>query len=152
MRFTHFQTPEIAVNSFVSKDITFELCENEKPPSGDERFYQTDESNLNRREREGEFCERENCFRCCMNLYLQYILIARCENMKISVTQNWKVFKQFWGDKNSFKIHPTNFMSFSALKLDQRMLSLDPTAAANIKRWAFNLLWRYFDHKKRKPS
>lgn len=34
----------------------------------------------------------------------------------------------------SFKIHPINFMSLSAIKLDQRMLSSDPSSTANVKR------------------
>lgn len=42
----------------------------------------------------------------------------------------------------SFKIHHINFLNYSALKLDQRMLSLDP-AAANIKRW--ELFWYHVD-------
>lgn len=41
---------------------------------------------------------------------------------------------EFLSEASGFKIHPINFMSLSAIKLDQRMLSSDPSAA-NIKRW-----------------
>lgn len=53
-------------------------------------------------------------------------------------TRKCKIFLWNLKQRNSFKIHPINFMSLSAIKLDQRMLSTDPSSA-NIKRWDFYL-------------
>lgn len=144
---------------FCSRRHNFWTALVQKPPSGNERFYQTDESNLNRQKRGWILRERENCFRASwiyiISIFWSFVAktwIFLWTEVKKSSCEVLGIFKEKSDLKNSSKIHPINFMSFSALKLDQRMLSLDPTAAANIKRWAFNLLRQHGGCKKEKGS